>query len=52
MPTLKLPAVMANASQHYRAQLNGQVGVGEGRGRDLFIIQARSRLSGGVDLYR
>lgn len=29
MPTLKLPAVMAQASQHYRAQLNGQVRVGE-----------------------
>ncbi len=29
MPTLKIPAVMANASQHYRAQLNGQVRVGE-----------------------
>jgi hypothetical protein len=24
MPTLKLPAVMAQAIQHYRAQLNGQ----------------------------
>jgi hypothetical protein len=29
MPTLKLPAVMAQASQHYRAGLNGQVRVGE-----------------------
>src|SRR5690554_4304632 len=29
MPTLKLPAVMAQASQHYRAQLNGQTRVGE-----------------------
>ena len=29
MPTIKLPAVMAQASQHYRAQLNGQVRVGE-----------------------
>ena len=29
MPILKLPAVMAQASQHYRAQLNGQVRVGE-----------------------
>ena len=29
MPTLKLPAVMAQASQHYRAQLNGQVQAGK-----------------------
>jgi hypothetical protein len=29
MPTIKLPAVMAQASQHYRAGLNGQVRVGE-----------------------
>jgi hypothetical protein len=29
MPTLKLPAVMVHSSQHYRAQLNGQVRVGE-----------------------
>jgi hypothetical protein len=40
MPTLKLPAVLANASQHYRAQLNGQVRVGEGA---LFLGQNEYR---------
>jgi hypothetical protein len=28
MPTVNLPVMMAQASQHYRAGLNGQVGSG------------------------